>query len=226
VQEGIKVTLPLIFGTSFLVGFSGAMMPGPFLTMTIGETLRRGFWAGPLMVLGHGLLEGALVASFVAGLASLVTQPAVSHTIAALGGFSLCLLGFWTAWDAYMGRVKLALSGPEAGEAGPRERGAKLHPVPAGALVSLANPYWVLWWATIGLNYVTMSMTRGLTGLAVFYGGHILSDLTWFSLVSAAVAAGRQLFGPAVYKNVLIACGGALVVLGLYFLYSGLGGRT
>lgn len=218
------MTLTLIFGTAFLISFSGAMMPGPFLTLTISETLRRGLWAGPLMVLGHGLMEGALVAALNAGLASLLIQPAAEHTIAVVGGLFLLLLGYWTARDAWLGRVKLALPGREAGqEVLP---GGKLHPVPAGALVSLANPYWVLWRAAIGLNYVTMSMVRGLTGLAVFYGGHILSDLTWFSLVSAAVAGGRQLLRPAVYRNFLTGCGIALVVLGLYFMYGGLGGRT
>jgi len=216
------LSLPLLFATAFLVGFSGAMMPGPFLTLTIGETLRRGFWAGPLLVLGHGLLEGALVAALAAGLAAVITLPVVAHTIAVIGGLLLLVLGLWTVRDA--GRVKLVLPGREG--AGEGAGGVRLHPVPAGALVSVANPYWTIWWATIGLNYVTMAMNRGMTGLAVFYGGHVLSDLGWYSLVAAAVAGGRQLAGPRLFRNVLTGCGLALVVLGSWFVYGGLAGRS
>jgi len=45
--------------TSFVVALSGALMPGPLLTVTVGEATRRGFWAGPLIILGHGILEMA-----------------------------------------------------------------------------------------------------------------------------------------------------------------------
>ena len=43
--------------TSFIVALSGALMPGPLLTVTVGEAARRGFWAGPLIMVGHALLE-------------------------------------------------------------------------------------------------------------------------------------------------------------------------
>ena len=50
-------SLWFLFWSAFLVGFSGAMMPGPVLTATISEVMKRGFKAGPLIVLGHALLE-------------------------------------------------------------------------------------------------------------------------------------------------------------------------
>jgi threonine/homoserine/homoserine lactone efflux protein len=46
-----------ICGTSFVIALSGAMMPGPLLTVTISESPRRGMLAGPLLVLGHGILD-------------------------------------------------------------------------------------------------------------------------------------------------------------------------
>ena len=55
------MTLVVIFFSSFMIALSGALMPGPLLTVTISEATRRGTVAGPLMILGHGILELALV---------------------------------------------------------------------------------------------------------------------------------------------------------------------
>ncbi|HRT27943.1 MAG TPA: LysE family transporter, partial [Syntrophales bacterium] len=61
--------------SSFMIALSGAVMPGPVLTVTISESLRRGFLAGPLIILGHGLLEIALLAVFVLGFADVIGHP-------------------------------------------------------------------------------------------------------------------------------------------------------
>ena len=66
-----------IFITSFLVGLSGALMPGPVLTVTISQVASRGFLAGPLIVLGHGILELSLVAAVTLGLGRFITAEPV-----------------------------------------------------------------------------------------------------------------------------------------------------
>jgi len=60
-----EASLPIIFATSFAVGFSGAITPGPLLVYSIREAIKRGFAAGPLVVLGHALLEGGLATSII-----------------------------------------------------------------------------------------------------------------------------------------------------------------
>lgn len=221
-----------IFTTAFVVGFSGAMMPGPLLTVTIGESARRGFSAGPLLVLGHAVLELVLVFALVGGLSYYLTRTAVTHTIAVFGGFFLIYMGYGMARDARAGRVALDLegAGERAGTPAPQEPPAegagkarsRMHPVAAGILTSVSNPYWTLWWATIGLGYITMSLKSGYSGLASFFTGHILADLTWYSLIAAAVAGGRKFMKDRAYRGILILCGVFLVALGGYFLYFGL----
>ncbi|SHE28294.1 LysE type translocator [Desulfofundulus australicus DSM 11792] len=119
--------LVAIFSTAFVVGLSGAMMPGPLLTVTIGESARRGFAAGPLVVLGHALLEGALVVALSLGLASLITAPPVARGIAVVGGIFLIYLGWGMARDAWLGRVELGVerAGPEEPGCGSRAGGVR-----------------------------------------------------------------------------------------------------
>jgi len=98
----------------------------------------------------------------------------------------------------------------------------RLHPVLAGILTSISNPFWMLWWATIGLGYITLSLRSGYIGLTSFFTGHILADLVWYSLIAAAVAGGKKFLSDGVYRAILVACGVFLVGLGGTFLYYGL----
>ena len=72
-------------------------MPGPLLTVTIGESARRGFSAGPLLVLGHAVLELVLILALVGGLSIYLTRTAVTHTIAIFGGAFLIYMGYGMA---------------------------------------------------------------------------------------------------------------------------------
>jgi threonine/homoserine/homoserine lactone efflux protein len=213
--------------TSFLVGLSGAMMPGPVLSVTIGETVARvrgsatdggpgprrlalrAALAGPLVVLGHGLLEIALVAAVLLGLGTLLTRTPVVGTVGLLGGAVL----LWMGWGMFASLSTLRLD-----TAAPDRR---MHPVLAGILTSLSNPYWALWWATVGLSYIALSLRLGWVGLTFFYVGHVLSDLAWYSAVSLALAMGRRLITDRTYRGLVTACAVFLVGFGLYFGYAG-----
>ncbi|WP_347489991.1 LysE family transporter [Desulfoscipio sp. XC116] len=216
--------LETIFVTALAVGFSGAIMPGPLLTVTIGESIRRGFIAGPLLMVGHALLEILLVLLLVWGAADFLSADRVQTIIAVVGGLFLIYMG-WTMYrDARQGRVSLQLSPGDETAGGEQPAGGRfrLHPVPAGILVSLSNPYWSFWWATVGLTYITISMARGTAGLLAFMSGHLLSDFIWYGLVSGTVAGGRRFLNQQLYRGVIVVCGAFLVGLGGFFVYRGL----
>lgn len=206
----MEMTLPVIAGTSFLLGLSGAVMPGPLLTVTIAETVRRGPWAGPLLVAGHALLEGMVVLLLFGGLAGIVQRPGVFAGVALIGGMML----LWMGWGMLRGLPSLNLD-LEAG------REAGLHPLLAGAAVSLANPYFILWWATVGLGYLVVVHEAGPAGVATFYLFHILSDLVWYVFVSGAVSYGRRFLGNRGYRVLVGGCAVFLLGFGLYFGYRG-----
>lgn len=65
-------------------------------------------------------------------------------------------------------------------------------------------------------------MARGTTGLMAFMSGHLLADFLWYSAVSGAVAGGRRFLKDSFYRGIIVVCGVFLVLLGIYFVYSGL----
>ena len=203
-----------IFTTSLFVGFSGALMPGPLLTVVISGSARRGFWEGPALVLGHAVAEALIVAALVAGLSRLLKRNLVAGLIGLLGGAFLLWMGSDIVRSAWWGTVSLEqVTGAEAG--------LQLGPIITGIVVSISNPYWVLWWATVGASYVALSLARGPLGLGSFYFGHILSDLSWYSLVALLIARGKTLLSQPVYRLILLVCGTFLIALSVYFIYSG-----
>jgi threonine/homoserine/homoserine lactone efflux protein len=207
-----EATFLLIFTTAFVVALSGAMMPGPLLAITISEAARRGFWAGPQLMLGHAILELALIAALAAGLSKFIDNELVLAVVSLLGGTLLVGMGL-----LIIRRVRQKVTIPTSSPGTGRSRTLIL----SGVIVSISNPYWLIWWITIGMTYLLWSMNLGIAGIASFFTGHILADLAWYALVAFIVATGRKVMNDTVYRGLLIVCGLALFSLGGYFIISG-----
>lgn len=207
----MSLTLLTIFSSSFVIALSGALMPGPVLTVTVSESARQGAKAGPLMIFGHGMLELALVLALLGGLAPLFSRDEVFIFVSLLGGAIL----LWMACMMFRELPGLKLK-IEHHDQKPRSL------ILSGILLSLANPYWFIWWATIGIGYIMYSVKFGLPGIVAFFTGHILADLAWYSLISFGVAKGRNFFTDIFYRRLIGACASFLLIFSCYFFYSGL----
>jgi threonine/homoserine/homoserine lactone efflux protein len=204
-----------LFFLSLWVAFSGAAMPGPLLTGCINQTIRRGFWAGPLMIVGHSILEMALIAGLIIALRPLLDRPVPKGLVALAGGSLLLYLG------AGMVRGSRTLTLKLDAADGKRRLGS---PVLDGILLSLVNPYWTIWWVTWGLWMIDRAMSRGLAyavSLPVFYVGHILGDFVWYGFVGAMSVTGRRFLTDRAYRAIILGCGIFLVLFGVVCLVDG-----
>jgi len=204
-------TLLTIFLSSFVIALSGAMMPGPLLTVTISESTRRGFMTGPLLIAGHAVLELALVIALLLGLAPFFQMPVVFIVTAVAGALIL----LWMAFNMFRSLPSLTISWDE-------DKTKRNHPIISGILMSVANPYWIIWWATIGMGYILYSWQFGWLGIVFFFTGHILADLCWYSFISTAIAGGRHFLSDRIYRSLIAVCAAFLVLFASYFFYAGL----
>jgi threonine/homoserine/homoserine lactone efflux protein len=213
-----------IFIAAFVLALSGAMMPGPLLTVTIAQTAKRGFIASVLIVAGHAILELLLVSGLVLGLGNMLRTRTVMCAVAVVGGAMLLWMGWGMLRDGWRGSVDIGdIARDGEGPAVLERSGLSLiRLVGAGIGVSISNPYWLLWWATVGVSGLTLS--RGiagspLTAIAGFFFGHISGDVIWYLAVGIAVATGRRLLSPTVYRGIIGICGIFLLFLGGSFIY-------
>jgi len=212
-----------IFVSSFIIALSGALMPGPLLAVTVRDTTRQGFVAAPLLVLGHGILEAALLALILLGLAEWVRGDVATTVIALAGGGMLLWMAVGMAREVRTLRLDVSSkeNKREAGEKAIR-RGGFFRPVLSGIVASISNPYWTIWWATIGLGYLVISRELGAAGIALFFAGHILADAVWYLFIGFAVSAGRSRFTDRVYRWIVGSCALFLFFFALSFGYFGM----
>jgi threonine/homoserine/homoserine lactone efflux protein len=202
--------------TAFVIALTGAMAPGPLLTVAIEHTVSRGRLQAMLLMVGHAALEAVLLVGLAFGLQRILLMPAVTTSLSLVGGAFLLWMGSTMLRDAVTGRLRLDLEAREttASTAGP---------VLKGAAVSLANPYWVLWWATIGLTLASRAIRIGPGAVAAFFIGHEAADFAWYAIVIWAVSSGRHLISERVYRIVIGCCAALLVYLGVRFVLAGAG---
>ncbi len=193
----------LILG--FIIGLTGALAPGPTLVAAINASVKGGWTAGPKVTVGHMVVEILMIALIVGGLS--VVLSGYSSMIAVIGGAALIVFGILTILGARQARIDV-----------PQESAQHAEPVIAGFLTSVSNPYFWIWWLTVGSALLIGAMEGGLIVMIAFIAGHWGADLGWYTLVGISIHKGRFFLGQRHYRIVLAACGIFLIAFGAYYL--------
>ena len=193
-----------ILGASFLIGLTGALAPGPTLVATINTSLKTGWTAGPKVAAGHALVEMLIFLLIVQGLATAMQQ--YSRLIAVLGGMALMAFGF------------LMVKGSRNAALVSSAEDSITNPFMAGVLTSAANPYFWIWWLSIGSALIISGLEGGIILAGLFMIGHWGADFGWYTLISTSVERGKKILSEANYRNILALCGCFLIVFGIYYL--------
>ena len=192
-----------------LILLSGVMAPGPMTTLVVGKG-NESPHAGALVAVGHGIVEFPLMFAVLYGAGHLLGLSYVKAVLAAAGGLFLLLMSM----DMFR-----SVNRKDIGS------GKNAHsPVVAGILLSVGNPYFLVWWGTVGATLILRSVRFGLLGFLTFAILHWLSDFFWNYFLSALSYKGGEFFGKRFQKVVFFACGVFLVFFGLKFIADGVAG--
>jgi threonine/homoserine/homoserine lactone efflux protein len=186
-----------------LISLSGVMAPGPLTVVVVGKGARSPH-AGAMIAVGHGLVEFPLMALIVVGLAPILKHVTVSAAIGLAGGVVLLWMGYGL------------LRSLRGAQGRPEERAAS--PLMAGMLMSAGNPYFIVWWATVGATLVFRAWEFGVWQLVVFAVIHWSLDLTWYFALSTASFRGTRLLGTRFLQGVSLVAGVVLLFFGVRFV--------
>ena len=211
--------LEIFFG-AMIVGFSGALSPGPMLTLVISSTAEKGFWTSFFIVVGHAILELAVVAAFFLGLIRYLENPLVARIIGIVGGVFLIYLGVDILVSVF--RKKFVIDFKSVINTRTMNARSTGIIILKGILVSLMNPYWYIWWISIGAAFIIKSVKFDLGGVTAFFTGHISADFIWYLFIGFLISTGRRFFNQKIYNGILITCSLFLFYLGIKFIVDAL----
>jgi threonine/homoserine/homoserine lactone efflux protein len=177
---------------AFLISLSGVIAPGPVTAVTIGKG-NESPHAGALIAIGHGVIEVPLMISMLYGFGYLLNLSHTKLVIAFVGGLFLLFMG------VSMFRRGMQVQATSKMYAHP--------PIVAGILLSLGNPYFLIWWATVGAALILRSVSFGTVAFIIFALVHWLCDFLWYYFLSVLSFKGGQFFGKRFQKIAFATCG-------------------
>lgn len=189
----------------FVISLSGVMAPGPVTAAAVAMGARNRY-AGVLIALGHVIIEFPLMLLIILGMGKLLESDKTQIVIGLAGGAFLLVMA-----------IQMLNSLNAANVAEDKKIGNR--PVLTGILLSASNPYFLLWWATIGLALASEATELGIWAFALFVVVHWLCDFVWLQALSWASFKGSSLLGGRVQRIVLLICSIALFIFGLLFIY-------
>jgi threonine/homoserine/homoserine lactone efflux protein len=197
--------LPVFLASAVMISLSGVLSPGP-MTAAVIQHGARSRLTGVYVSLGHGVVEIPLIILLAFGAGSLFETPGVRLFVGLAGGTYLLHMGkgLLRPGDLSLDEQK----GPSS--------------LMAGIALSIGNPYFLLWWATVGLGLVLSAARFGALGLVLFIVLHWLCDLVWYTLLSSLSFRGVRTFGSGLYRMVSIICGLAMLFFGGAFILGSL----
>ncbi len=200
---------PLLFlAIVAFISLSGVIMPGPIFATTVAKGYQDPR-AGLKISAGHAVVEIPLMVAIFLGFEVVLKDPSVIAAIGIIGGAFLLYMGI------SMLRTKTE---------GELVQGSKLGPFAAGITLTAVNPYFLLWWATVGASLIGIASGYGLIMLPLFAAVHLACDLGWLQFVSFSVNRSRHFLTGRRYRILFAGCGAVLVFFALYFMTSSIGG--
>jgi threonine/homoserine/homoserine lactone efflux protein len=197
------MSLLAFLSEAVIISLSGVMAPGPVTAVTVGkgnESPHAGAW----VAIGHGIVEFPLMVAIFFGFGYFLDHFLAQAIIALVGGILLLLMGI----DMLRSLKQVAVSSKQDTRS----------PVMAGVLLSVGNPYFLLWWATVGAALIMRSVGFGWLGFALFALCHWLCDFLWSYFLSALSFKGGQFFGQKFQKALFAVSGVLLLFFGGRFI--------
>ena len=154
------------------ISASGVMSPGPLFSANIIYGLKEGKIAGLKIAVGHTIVEFPLIILLGTGIITSNIFPEFRVLIAVIGALGLFAFAGLQIKSIFQKNFQKNIK-PSRG------------PILAGIFLSALNPFFIIWWLTVGLKLITESIELwGFLGIIILFLFHIWMDYVWMYIVA------------------------------------------
>lgn len=188
------------------ISASGVMAPGPLFAANIAYGVRGNTIAGIKMATGHTVVELPLVVLLGIGVFSLESFPEFRIVISIFGAITLFVFAGLQVRTILQNKNLQDIS---------QKHGAFI----AGITLSALNPFFIMWWLTIGFKLISDAMIIwAFYGIIVMFALHIWMDFAWLGGIAHLAKKSTKIISNRNYKIMMLALSGSLVYFGITFL--------
>ena len=193
-------------GLVIVISASGVMSPGPLFAANIMYGLREGKISGIKMAVGHTIVEFPLILLLGVGFFSIESIPEIRTIITILGAIGL--FGFAILQIRSVTKQEFSLE-TKSGQG----------PFMAGILLSALNPFFIIWWLTIGLVLISESIQNfGIIGIVILFLFHIWMDYAWLFTIAIFSSKAKNYLSKRNFKMIIIGLSVVLIYFGIDFV--------
>ena len=189
-----------------IISASGVMSPGPLFAANITHGLKNGTKAGIKIAIGHSLVEFPLVILLGIGILSMEVFPEFRTIISILGAITLFVFAFLQIKTILNKNKRISTK-------------LKQGPIITGILLSGLNPFFIIWWLTIGLKLISDAMAIwAFAGILIVFVLHIWMDFVWLGSTAFLISKSKKIISNTNYKILILALSAILIYFGITFL--------
>jgi len=189
-----------------VISASGVMSPGPLFAANIFYGIKGGTKAGLKMAYGHTVVELPLIILLGVGALSLEAISEFQTYIAIIGAVGLFVFAGIQLRQVFKKNIDPKIK-------------TKHGPFLAGIFLSALNPFFIIWWLTIGFKLISDSLILwSFWGIGIMFVLHIWMDYAW--LLSTAMISSRisKILSNRNFKLLIAGLSISLVYFGVTFL--------
>ena len=219
-------------GEVVLLSASGVLSPGPLFLANLIYGSKQGYHAGFKIAYGHTIVELPLLillASGIFGLSVFTPGNGTIRIVGLIGGIAIILFSVAQIGSS----LKKSRAAGDITNNNFQINGRTIHffskkinerlvrgPLIVGIVFSALNPFFLIWWLTIGLKLISDSvyLFGVVEGVFILFSFHIWMDYAWLVITAYLISKGQSILKLRYYYLSIICISIVLISYGCYLI--------